>query len=213
MASACCVSVRVLRFERPKPTRPSISIRPRRKNTHPISAATPGDSRFDAVKIEIVQAPGQAPNSLPLAATNHTCSKDAQALLTLVLPLVGDIRRLDPPAEVPDHLPQPTPGTLIHVLKKHPDHAGLDVRTGPEWQIRYIGGATSRPISERIANGVNPDKKHYTAAVRGSGHRGNTARHCLKSPGYEHVFQCYQRYARAECRAQQSRHIKQGATA
>jgi len=116
-------------------------------------------------------------------------------------------------AEAPHQLPQLTPATLIRALRKRPDHLVLDVRADAQWQMGYIGGAIYKPASNLIARGIDPNKKRHTTAVCGSGHRGNIARRCLKSPGYKHVFEHYRRDDRAECRAQEPKYIEQGATA
>lgn len=87
-----------------------------------------------------------------------------------------------------NHLPQVTPGSLLHVLEKYSDHAVLDVRTDAEWESGHIEGAIHVPITRLIQNGIDLDRKRHITTVCRSGYRANIAGSLLKSHGYEHVF-------------------------
>jgi len=87
------------------------------------------------------------------------------------------------------HLPQLTPASLKHVVKKYRDHVVLDVRTDGEWESGHIDSAVHVPVAALFKAGeIDVEKDRHITAVCGSGYRGNIAGSFLKALGYEHVF-------------------------
>ncbi|MDD3952606.1 MAG: rhodanese-like domain-containing protein, partial [Lentisphaeria bacterium] len=91
-------------------------------------------------------------------------------------------------AKALDHLPQLSPASLQHVLKKYSNHLVVDVRSPAEWDSGHIEEAKHIPIGKIFAKEFSLDKDQHITVVCGSGYRANIAGSVLKSLGYKHVF-------------------------